>query len=150
MAGDFSSKEFFMMACLRPLLALVLLSLLMVPARAESPRPITVLVKWPIEQGVSPPAAAERVRTSIPYYEGRPGLIRKYISINSQAGYGYGIYLWESRELAEKFYEEMKPIIAESTGAEPEIEYLDTLVVVDNVTGETEVFDSQGAGDAGR
>jgi len=55
-------------------------------------------------------------------------------------GRGGGIYVWESRELAERLYTpEWKARITERYGAAPEIEFLDNPVTVDNVTGRVTV-----------
>jgi hypothetical protein len=44
-----------------------------------------------------------------------------------------GVYLWESRDAAERVYTaEWRQMIFERYGAEPEISYYDTPVVVDN------------------
>ena len=66
-----------------------------------------------------------------------PGLVRKYYLFNAEAATGGGIYLWKSREDAERTYTaEWKRMIRERYGAEPRITYFDTPVVVDNATGE--------------
>jgi len=50
---------------------------------------------------------------------------------------GGGIYLWESREKAEQFYnEEWKMRIKELFGETPLLEYLDCSIVIDNETKE--------------
>ena len=50
---------------------------------------------------------------------------------------GKGIYLWDSREKAEQFYnEEWKIRIKELFGETPMLEYLDCSIVIDNETKE--------------
>ncbi len=59
--------------------------------------------------------------------------MRKYYLYDGDAGIGGGVYLWESREAAERVYTaEWKQMLAQRYGAEPEITYFDTPVVVDN------------------
>ena len=61
--------------------------------------------------------------------------MRKYYLY--EAGRGGGVYLWESRAAAEAVYSpEWRRMIAERYGAEPEIQFLDCPVVVDNAGGE--------------
>lgn len=102
---------------------------------------ITAFVKWQLDQDISRAEALERFKNSIPVYKGRPGLVRKYICIEPEESYGYGVYLWENREAAEAFYEMASPMIREETGSDPEIQYFDTPIVVDNSTGETLFYD---------
>ena len=72
---------------------------------------------------------------SAPIYRGLAGqgLIRKDY-LNGEAGTG-GVYLWESRADAEKVYTpEWRRMIADRYGAEPEITYFESPVIVDNET----------------
>ena len=77
---------------------------------------------------------------SAPTYRGlaEKGLIRKDY-LNGDAGTG-GVYLWESREAAERVYTaEWKKMIADRYGAEPDIAYFETAVVVDNAIDKIQV-----------
>jgi hypothetical protein len=78
-------------------------------------------------------------------YRNAPGLITKhYLYGNGQGG---GIYVWQSRELAEQFYTpEWKAKITERYGAAPEIEWLDNPVTVDNVNGRVIVDERKSRG----
>ena len=58
--------------------------------------------------------------------------MRKYVTLDIERGVGQGIYLWESREQAEGFFEAARAILRKDTGAEPEIEFWDAPVIVDN------------------
>jgi hypothetical protein len=50
---------------------------------------------------------------------------------------GGGVYLWKDRESAERLYtDEWRKALKERLGAEPEILYFDTPVLVDNLTQE--------------
>lgn len=102
---------------------------------------ITAIVTWHADPGVDRQTLIERLKKSIPVYAGRPGLVRKYICLDPENDRGFGIYLWESRAAAEAFYEMARPIIREETGAEPQAALYETVVIVDNVTGETRVLD---------
>jgi hypothetical protein len=48
---------------------------------------------------------AVQARTSAPNYRGIPGLVRKYYLYGDDRT-GGGVYLWNSREAAERFYSE--------------------------------------------
>src|SRR5213075_455459 len=69
---------------------------------------------------------------------GWPALVRKYYLFDPETRTGGGCYLWESREAAERVYtSEWRNMIAERYGAQPEISYFQTPVVVDNTLGKT-------------
>jgi len=64
-----------------------------------------------------------------------PGLIRKYYD---RSGDGKMVYLWKSRDEAEKFHsEEWKRIVTEKYGSAPSLVFCDCSVVVDNTILET-------------
>ena len=87
--------------------------------------------------GLKPVEFNEKMVASIPRYEGLDGLIRKYYVLTEDEKEGGGIYLWDSREKAELFYnEEWKTRIKELFGEKPLLEYLDCSIVIDNETKE--------------
>jgi len=68
-----------------------------------------------------------------PNYRGVPGLVRKYYLCGDDRT-GRDVYLWNSREAAERFYSEAwRTTIAQRYGAHPEISFCDTAVIVENV-----------------
>lgn len=87
------------------------------------------------------PVTQEEARTiflsTAPKYRNVPGLLRKCY-IRSEDGWTVGgIYLWNSRAEAEAMYTaQWRAFVRDKYGAEPSITYLDTPVVVDNVTQE--------------
>ncbi|MFM2042524.1 MAG: hypothetical protein RLY86_1100 [Pseudomonadota bacterium] len=97
---------------------------------------ITVFSKYPLRPGLTREQAIAEIQETIHVYKDRPGVIRKYICLDWDRRVGYGVYLWSDRALAEKFYEMARPIIARQVGAEPEITFLDTPIIVDNASGE--------------
>ena len=79
----------------------------------------------------------KRYHSSAPKYQNIAGLIRKYFLLSEDGKNAAGVYLFESREEAEKLYTpEWREYIKSSYGAEPVIEYFDFPVVVDNLSGE--------------
>ncbi len=93
---------------------------------------ITAIVRFKIPQGMALADAEARFKESAPQFEGLAGLVRKYYLFDP-AGTAGGVYLWESREAAERLYtEEWRNRVAEKYGAPPEISYYETPVIVDN------------------
>jgi hypothetical protein len=93
---------------------------------------ITAIVRFALPQETTLDAAKAAFEQSAPNYQGAPGLIRKYYLFGEDK-VGGGVYLWESREAAERQYsQEWRDMIAERYGAPPEITYYETPVIVDN------------------
>ncbi len=77
-------------------------------------------------------------KASAPMYLGMKGLIRKYY-LNGDEG-GGGVYLWESREAAEAWYnEDWWPMMEQRFGVRPTLTFYDNYVIVDNPTDELRV-----------
>jgi hypothetical protein len=65
-------------------------------------------------------------------YQGVRGLVRKYYLFGDDCT-GGGVYLWQDRETAERFYSETwKNMIAQRFGVQPEILFYETPVIVEN------------------
>ena len=93
---------------------------------------ITAIVRFPLPKGMTLDDAKAVYEKSVPNYEGVPGLVRKYY-LFGQDQMGGGVYLWQSKEAAEKMYSAAwKKMITERYGTAPEISYYDTPVIVDN------------------
>jgi hypothetical protein len=94
---------------------------------------ITAIVRFAFPPGTSLDAAKAMFEKSAPNYKGAPGLIRKYY-LYGEDQIGGGVYLWESREAADRMYSEAwKKTITEKFGYAPKITYYDTPVIVDNL-----------------
>lgn len=95
---------------------------------------ITAIVRFKLPSTVTRDEATALYKSSMPKYQGLPGLVRKYYLFDEQ-GVGGGVYLWESRAAAERVYtKEWRSMIAARYGAEPEITYYETPVIVDNAS----------------
>jgi hypothetical protein len=93
---------------------------------------ITAIVRFTLPHGTSLDAATAMFEKSAPNYKGVPGLVRKYY-LYGENGIGGGVYLWESREAAERQYSAAwRKMIADKYGTPPEIAYYETKVIVDN------------------
>ncbi len=98
---------------------------------------ITALVQFKLPQPVTPDQARDMFSSTAPKYREIQGLIRKYYVLSEDGGTGGGVYLWRSREDAEKLYTaDWKNFILEKYGTEPSIAYFETPVIVDNLVGE--------------
>lgn len=97
---------------------------------------ITTVVQFQMSKPITLEEATRRFESSAPKYQNLPGLIRKYY-IRSQDGCtAGGIYLWQSRQVAEKVYNgEWQTRVEKLYDAKPEITWFDSPVVVDNLMG---------------
>ena len=98
---------------------------------------ITVIAQFKLPQTITRERARETFLGTAPKYKGFPGLIRKYYILSQDGGTAGGIYLWNSREDADRLYtEEWKNFVREKYGAPPLLTYFDSPVVVDNAMQE--------------
>ena len=99
---------------------------------------ITALVQFRLPSPITLAEATRRFETSAPKYRNIPGLIRKYYIRSEDGSTAGGIYLWESRQAAERVYDrEWCERVAKLYGAEPTIAWFDSPLVVDNASGGT-------------
>jgi hypothetical protein len=93
---------------------------------------ITVFVRFPLPQSITRDDAKEMFEKSAQNYRGVPGLVRKYYLYGDDQT-GGGVYLWHSRDAAERFYSDAwKNMVAQRFGAQPEILFFETSVIVEN------------------
>ena len=75
-------------------------------------------------------------QSTAPKYLSLPGLLRKNYFLTEDGLRAGGIYVWESKERAQQFYSpEWQSFVAGKYGAPPEILYVDSPVMVDNIAG---------------
>ena len=100
---------------------------------------MTAIVQFRLPRPVSRDKAQELFLGTAPKYREAPGLVRKYYLLSDDGTTAGGAYLWESREDAERMYTpQWREHISRTYGAEPEVRYFETPVVVDNAIGEIE------------
>jgi hypothetical protein len=98
---------------------------------------ITVIVEFKLPQPISVAQAKETFLSTAPKYQKMPGLIRKYYFLSEDGAKAGGIYLWASREDANRIYtDEWKAFVRGKYGTDPRLTYLDCPVIVDNITSE--------------
>jgi len=93
---------------------------------------ITVIVNFPLPDGMSTEEFKLRMMKSVPMYQAIPGLLRKSYICDGKRRVGGGAYTFESQAQAEACFSEgfVKGVTA--TYGKPEISYFDTLVYIDN------------------
>jgi hypothetical protein len=100
---------------------------------------ITTVVRFRLPQGTTRDDAKVMFEKSAPNYRGVPGLVRKYYLYGDDQT-GGGVYLWSTREAAERFYSDSwKNTIAQRYGAQPEILFYETSVIVENADKEATI-----------
>lgn len=100
---------------------------------------ITAVVTAPIPDGFTREQYRENVRKIANRFRSIPGLVRKNFLYSEEQGLAGGVYLWESREAAAACYAEGGPwrqAFTSTFGTEPQIDFYETPVVVDNAAGE--------------
>jgi heme-degrading monooxygenase HmoA len=96
---------------------------------------ITAVVQFDLPKPVSAEEAARMFEQTAPKYKNLPGLVRKYYLRSEDGHKAGGVYLWESKAAAEKVYGgEWKERVRALYG-EPQIQWFDTPVIVDNSAG---------------
>jgi len=84
---------------------------------------IIALVRFDLPPGTGVADATKAYEQSAPRYRGLPGLVRKHYLFDE--GTGGGVYVWESREAAERVYTpEWRRSIAEAVGLRAAVDYL--------------------------
>jgi hypothetical protein len=99
---------------------------------------LIAIVQIPTGKKRNKEEAIEGAKLSAPMYLGMQGLIRKdYLSGEDGGG---GVYLWESREAADAWYnDDWWPMMEKRFGVRPTLTYFDHYVTVDNAAGEVRV-----------
>jgi len=98
---------------------------------------ITAIVQFKLPKPVSRERAQELFLGTAPKYREAPGLVRKYYLLSDDGGTAGGAYLWKTRADADRMYTlEWRQFISRTYGAEPQVQYFETPVVVDNIAGE--------------
>ena len=65
---------------------------------------ITVIAQFKLPQPITREEARQTFLSTAPKYKDLPGLIRKYYILSQDGATAGGVYLWNSREDAERLY----------------------------------------------
>jgi hypothetical protein len=97
---------------------------------------ITAIVQFQLPAPISLAEATRRFESSAPKYQNLPGLIRKYYIRSEDGRIAGGVYLWQSRQEAERVYDQAwRERVEQLYQAKPTITWFDSPVVVDNLAG---------------
>jgi hypothetical protein len=98
---------------------------------------ITVITEFKLAEKISTEQAREIFLSTAPTYLGVAGLLRKSYFLTQDGTKVGGIYLWQSREDADRTYTaDWQDFVRAKYGTEPSITYLECPVIVDNVSNE--------------
>ena len=98
---------------------------------------ITAIVEFRLPETISVARAKQTFLGTAPKYKDMPGLIRKYYFLSEDGSKAGGIYLWSSREDADRLYtDEWKAFVRGKYGTDPSLTFLECPVVVDNLSHE--------------
>lgn len=98
---------------------------------------ITAIATFRLPQPLTLDEARKIFLSTAPKYRGVAGLIRKYYLLSQDGSTVGGVYLWNSREEAEALYtDSWRTFVREKYGTEPSVVYMDSPVVVDNLSNE--------------
>ena len=97
---------------------------------------ITALVQIKLPEPMTKEKAQDVFAGTAPKYREVKGLIRKYYLLSEDRATTGGVYLWKSREAAERLYtDDWKTFIMQKYGTKPSVTYFDSPVIVDNLVG---------------
>lgn len=103
----------------------------------------TVIVKYSLPVPVEREVMLEEFRAAEAKFQSAKGLIRKYFGYDEATHTGHSVYLWEDEARARAFFgPTFLKTMLEKFDAVPQLTFVDTLLVIDNASGEVNV--SQG------
>ena len=98
---------------------------------------ITVITHFVLPRPITTEEARNVFLSTAPTYQGVPGLVRKVYFASEDGSTAGGIYLWRSRADADLMYtDQWKVFVREKYGVNPSVIYLNSPVIVDNLTNE--------------
>lgn len=98
---------------------------------------IISITRIPLPQPISVDMAKKEFLEVAPVFQNIEGLLRKQFLVSDDGKTVGGVYLWRERDSARQFNDGiLKGMIKSKFGVEPEIEYFETPVVVDNIAQE--------------
>lgn len=101
---------------------------------------IVELVTFKATPGMDRQAILEDAKKTVPQWRANAELLRKHYG-RSDDGYLCGVYIWPSREAAQRAHNaEWQARVKERSGAPPTIKYFDLFLLVDNEKGAVSEF----------
>ena len=97
---------------------------------------IVAIVTFHLKEPTTLPDITRTFQATAPKYQGMKGLLRKNYWMSEDGRRAGGIYVWDSREDADRLYTaDWKRFVEGKYGSPPNIEYLHSPVMVDNREG---------------
>ena len=94
---------------------------------------VTAVVRFPFPEVKTEEELIASFESSSALYRDVPGLLRKYYLMSEDRRTGGGVYIFESHADAERVHDEVwRARLRERMGVEPEVQYFDSPVIVDN------------------
>lgn len=98
---------------------------------------ITAIATFQLPKPITLEDARTIFQSTAPKYQDVAGLVRKYYLLSQDGSTVGGVYLWNSRTEAEALYtEDWRAFVRDKYGTDPSVIYMDTPVVVDNLSNE--------------
>ncbi len=98
---------------------------------------ITEIVTFKVRTGATREEVFSKYETTAPKWRANPDLVRKNYLFDAEAGIAGGVYLWRERAHAEKWHgAEFRKMIQQMWGSDPQSQFFETPIVVDNLAGE--------------
>ena len=96
---------------------------------------ICEIVRFKVRPGTTREQIMEDARTVVPRWQQEKDLIRKHFLFDGDQE-AQGIYFWKNREAADAAHNDTwRKRVMDTHGSVPSIEYLDTMMIVDNTDG---------------
>lgn len=95
---------------------------------------VTVIVKYKTSKSYTREEITEIMQLGAEHmFKGMPHLLSKQFCFNVETSEGLSVYLWDSRDKAEAFYnDDFLESFKQGMGTVPTVEYHETILTVDN------------------
>lgn len=100
---------------------------------------ITELVTFKLPPGATREGVFANFEKTAEGWLKNPDLVRKYYLFDAVKGVAGGVYLWKERAHGEKWHgADFRARVRDLYGAEPDCQFFETPIIVENRTGELE------------
>jgi hypothetical protein len=97
---------------------------------------ITEIVTFKLPDGTTREEVFSTFEKTVPSWAENPDLIRKTYLFDAETGIAGGVYLWKEKAQAEKWHgAEYRKKVKDLYGTEPESQFFETPIVIDNRSG---------------
>ena len=97
---------------------------------------IVAIVSFQMPRATTPEDMSGPFKAAVPLFQKVPGLLQKYFYVSEDGRRAGGIYMWASRADADRLYNgDWRPFVEKKFGAPPQIDFLDSPVMIDNRNG---------------